>query len=133
VETAYALQGGTSLTQPLFDGPPMFLGSSVRNGELVYFRISVEFDNIVSFGTGQYFVTLPYTSKYDTTVRNGHLDRFSNGRKYAIVGHLSANSNVMTLWYTANTGQDEEFDHSHPYGLQIEDSFHIAGTYLTAD
>jgi hypothetical protein len=131
IEFPYVLEGGTiGGTQPTFDGAPLFFGSSIRNGELVFVRISVDFDNILSFGTGQYFVSLPYVPKYNATIREGHLERFSNGRRYPIVGHLEAGSTVMTLWYTAGTGQDEEFDFNSPYILRVEDSFHIAGTYI---
>lgn len=72
------LGGTVGGTQPTFSSNPLFFGSSVRNGDLVYFRINVDFDNITGFGTGQYFVSLPYPSKYDVTVRGGHLERFSN-------------------------------------------------------
>lgn len=130
-ETDYVLQGGTIAgTPPTFDGNPLFFGSSIRNGDLVFLRILVDFDNITSFGTGQYFVSLPYPAKYDATIREGHLTRDSNSRRYPIVGHLEAGSTIMTLWYTAGTGQDEEFDFNSPYTLRVEDSFHIAGTYI---
>jgi hypothetical protein len=130
-EVDYQLQGGCiSGDQPIFDGDPLFSGSYIRNGDMVFVDVRVDFDNILDFGDEQYFVTLPFSSKYDATLRSGHIDRDSNGRKYGISGHLSEGSNIMTLWYTAGTGQDEEFDHNSPYLLQVEDRFHIAGTYI---
>ena len=129
-EIDYPVQGGTiEGTQPSFSSSPLFYASSVRNGDLVYFRVSVDFDNIVDFGTGQYFVTLPYPAKYDATVRGGHLERASNDRRYPIVGHLVAGSDVMTLWFTSG-GLDEPFDYKNPYGLAPQDQFHIAGQYI---
>ena len=133
VEVSYSLVGGTTgsgAVQPAFSSDPLFYGSSIRNGDLVFLAIQVDFDNITSFGTGQYFVSLPYPSKYDATIREGHLHRDSNGRNYPIVGHLAEGSSIMTLWFTAGTGQDEEFDRNSPYTLTTSDDFHIAGTYI---
>lgn len=129
-EMSFTVQGGSSGTQPTFDGAPKFFGSYIKNGALVYVRISVDFDNITSFGTGQYYVTLPFESKYDITIRGGHIQRQSNGRTYPITGFAQAGSSTLTLWYTANSGQDEPFDHTNPYTLTTTDSFHLAGTYI---
>ena len=108
----------------------MYSGSSIRNGDVVFLSIVVEFDNVTSFGSGQYFVSLPFPAKYGATIREGHLTRASNDRRYPIVGHLEAGSSIMSLWYTAGTGQDEEFDYNSPYTLRVDDSFHLAGTYI---
>ena len=130
-ESSFTVSGGTIAgTQPTFSSDPMFYGSYIKNGSLVYVRITVDFDNITNFGTGQYFVSLPFPSKYDVTIRGGHLERVSNNRNYPITGFARAGSSTLTLWYTAGTGQDEEFDHNSPYALQTADSFHLAGTYI---
>jgi hypothetical protein len=130
-DTSFTVQGGTiGGTQPTFNGAPLFSGSYVKTGDLVSFRIDVEFDNITSFGTGQYYVQLPFVAKYNTMMRDGCLHRASNGNQYAIQGHVSAGSNELALWFTAGSGQDEVFDHNSPYTLAIQDSFHIAGTYI---
>ena len=129
-ETSYTVSGGTLGTQPTFSGDPMFSGSYLKNGTWVLFRVNVEMDNITSFGTGQYYVTLPFTSKYGIQIRNGCLHRASNGNQYAISGHAAANSNQLLLWFTDGTGQDQEFDHNSPYTLQVEDNFHIGGSYI---
>ena len=103
-EASFTVEGGTLETQPTFDGAPKFYGSYIKNGELVYVRTSVDFDNITSFGTGQYYVSLPFPSKYDITIRGGHIQRVSNGRIYPITGFATAGSSTLTLWYTASSG-----------------------------
>jgi hypothetical protein len=108
----------------------MFYGSYILQGELVNFRINVEFDNITSFGTGQYFVELPFQSKYGMMFRGGCLHRASNGNQYQISGHVLPGSDTLTLWYTGSNGHDELFDYNSPYTLQVADSFHVAGTYI---
>lgn len=133
-ETSYTVEGGTSGTQPTFTGAPMFDGSYILQGELVHFRVNVDFDNITSFGTGQYYVTLPFESKYGLMMRDGCLHRASNGNQYAISGHVLAGSDVLQLFYTGGNGHDEAFDYNSPYTLTINDSFHIAGVFIrTAD
>ena len=128
-EESYALLGGTLLNpQPTFDGLPLFQGSFIRNGDLVYLQVTVDFDNITDFGTGQYFVSLPFPSKYDATIRSGHIQDVSKSRNYPIVGFITAGSDRMTLWFTNSL--DEPFTASSPANLAVEDSFHIAGSYI---
>ena len=129
-ETSFTVLGGTDGNPPTFNGSPLFTGSYVKIGSLVTFRIDVDFDNITNFGTGQYFVQLPFNAKYGTMLRSGCLHRASNNNQYAINGHVFAGSNVLTLWYTAGTGQDEAFDHNSPYTITVNDNFHITGTYI---
>jgi hypothetical protein len=52
-EQTYVVGGGTSGTQPTFTGSPLFYGSYASQGDLVHFRVNVDFDNITRFGTGQ--------------------------------------------------------------------------------
>lgn len=130
-EVSFSVVGGTIAgTQPTFSGAPLFAGSYVLMGDVVTFRINVEFDNITNFGTGQYFVELPFVAKYGTMMRDGCLHRASNGNQYAINGHVLPGSKVLSLWYTSGTGQDEAFDHNSPYTSQVADLFHISGTYM---
>jgi len=129
-ETTFVVAGGTSGDQPTFDGAPLFDGSYVKNGSLVTFRINVEFDNITDFGTGQYYVQLPFQSKYGISMRDGCLHDSNTGNEWHITGHVAANSDVLELHYTAGTGQDEAFDYNSPISLSAADSFHISGTYI---
>jgi len=130
VEQSFEVEGGTDGTQPTFSGAPMFTGSYYQNGDLVFFRINVEMDNITSFGTGQYYLTLPIASKYSILMRDGCLHDASNGNQWSISGHIAAGSDILNLWYTSGTGQDEVFDHNSPSSLATADSFHVSGTYI---
>lgn len=132
-DTTFIVEGGTlpGGTQPTFNGEPLFSGSYVKHGDLVYFRINVDFSNITSFGTGQYYVKLPFISKYGTNVRDGCLHDTNNGNEWNISGHVFADSDILHLHYTAGTGRDEPFDHNSPISLTTVDIFHVSGAYVT--
>lgn len=129
-EVVYEIEGGTSGTQPTFTGDPLFSGSYVKIGNLVHFQIQVDMDNITNFGTGQYYVDLPFNAKYGYQFKEGCLHDFSSGKQYAIGGHVALGANRLYLTYTASNGQDESFTHSSPITLNVADNFHIAGTYI---
>ena len=131
-EVSYAVAGGTVSggTQPTFNGTPLFSASYVKTGPLVYFRINVLFTNITSFGTGQYYMTLPFNSKYDIYLRGGQVYDYSTSKNYSISAHIVANTNVIKLMSTASNGSEVAFTSSVPFNLAIEDDFHINGTYI---
>lgn len=130
---SYDVQGGTiGGTQPTFSGDPLFDGYYAYTGNLVYFQINVDFDNITSFGTGQYYLTLPFNTLHSFMVRNGCLTDFSSGDQYSIGGHCENNDNVITLWYTSSNGHDAAFTYNSPVGLDTTDDFHISGWYIKA-
>lgn len=129
--TSFTVNGGTiGGTQPTFSGPPMFTGQYIRVGDLVHFEIQVDFDNITSFGTGQYFVDMPFAPLGPVMIRGGRLDQTSTGKHFAINGSANANNVQLKLWYTASNGQDDEFDYNSPFGLTTADSFHVMGSYI---
>lgn len=132
-ETEYAVTGGTTGTQPTFSSDPLFFGTYVELGAVVNFYISVDMDNITSFGDGQYYVNIPKPSKYDMLVRGGHIHDQSTGNDYGISGEINAGSTQMFLHYTSTTGQDVDFDYNSPVTLSTADHFHISGTYIKAD
>jgi hypothetical protein len=132
-ETSYTVEGGTSGTQPTFTGPPLFTASYVRNGSLVHFQIQVDMDNITNFGTGQYYLKLPFQSKYGYMFRNGCLHDISSDREYHISGHVYANSDVMELFTSDTQGNnlyDFPFTPTEPVTLNVADNFHISGEYI---
>jgi hypothetical protein len=132
-DVAYSVEGGTTGTQPTFSGSPLFTGSYVKTGDLVHFRINVEFDNITNFGTGQYYVTLPFPAKYAYQVSDGCLHDISADRNYPISGHVFANSNQLFLESMDAQGNSVfniDFTHNAPVTLTTADNFHIAGTYI---
>ena len=130
VSVAYQPQGGTiGGTQPTFNGDPLITGSYTKIGNLCFFQIDVQFSNITNFGTGQYYLTLPFDSEHQQTMRQGCIEDASTGRKYAVSGHVEANDNVLALFGLTSNGLDEDFTHSTPLQLATADSFHVAGTY----
>lgn len=131
-ETVFTVNGGTLGTQPTFTGAPLFSGSYVKAGNLVHFQIQVDMDNITNFGTGQYYVDLPFPAKYGYQVREGCLHDISTERQYSIGGHVYAGESRLSLNYTDSNGRDAVFDHDSPVGLTTADNFHISGSYITA-
>jgi hypothetical protein len=130
-ETTFVVAGGTSGDQPTFDGDPLFSGSYIKNGSQVHFQIQVDMDNITSFGTGQYYVELPFPAKYSYHFRDACLhDNSGTVRQYALSGHVYAGQSQVTLWFTSTSGQDELFDYNSPALLTVNDNFHISGTYI---
>lgn len=136
IEQEYEVEGGTSGTQPTFTGDPLFSGHYVILGHTIYFDVQVDFDNITSFGTGQYYVTLPFASKYEKTVRGGCLHDNDTGLEYHISGHVNAGSDELQLFTTDLTEQnlhDFPFEQGEPITLTTADNFHISGTYIVDD
>lgn len=132
----YTIVGGSTGTQPTFDSDPLFSGSYVRTGALVHFQIQVEFDNITSFGTGQYYLDLPFTAKYNYQFSSGCLHHISTGREYPIFGHVVAGSKRVYLQSLDNQGTSTfqvDFTSTVPVALSTEDNFHISGMFTTAD
>lgn len=132
-ETVFTVAGGTTGTQPTFTGAPLFSGSYVKVGGLVHFQIQVDMDNITSFGTGQYYVDLPFAAKYAYQVREGCVHDISTSRQYPIGGHVLAGESRLYLNFVDSNGRDDAFTHNTPFVLAIADNFHISGTYIAAD
>ena len=134
VETDFVVVGGTTGTQPTFNGDPLFSGSYVRmSSNLVHFQVQVDMDNITSFGTGQYYVDLPYPAKHAYKFREGCLHDISTGRDYEIGGHVAAGESRVYLSSTdtqSGTVFDIEFTATSPVTLNVADNFHITGTYI---
>lgn len=129
--TEFEVNGGTiGGTQPTFSGPPMFSGHYLRQGDQVSFDIQVDFDNITSFGTGQYFIDLPFPVRFSTMLRGACLHDNSNSREYGLGAHIFAGQVQAVLTYVASNGRDEPFTHNAPIQLETIDRFHIAGTYI---
>jgi hypothetical protein len=129
-DNSWIIEGGTiGGTQPTFSGDPLFSGDWAKWDGLVHFAIDVDFDNITSFGTGQYYVKLPFAAKNNYLLSDGCLHDQSNGDEYAILGHVQAGSDILTLLSTASNGRQVHFTNSVPVNLNVADNFHIAGTY----
>jgi hypothetical protein len=97
---------------------------------MVHFRIDVDMDNITDFGTGQYYVDLPFPAKYNYLFRNACLHDVSMPRQYGLSGHVEAGESRMLLFYTDTSGQDYAFDYNSPALLTVNDNFHVSGDYI---
>lgn len=129
INTPYQPDGGTiGGTQPTASGP-FISGSFNRFGNMVHFNIQVDFDNITSFGTGQYFVTLPYVTRVRYTFAGGHLLDTSSAKTYNLVGEAQANSDVVLLYAIGSNGQMDPFTYNSPANLDTTDYFDMSGTY----
>jgi hypothetical protein len=132
-ETTFTVEGGTKGTQPTFTGAPLFTGSYIRQGSLVHFRFDVDFDNILTFGTGQYYLNLPFIPKHNYQFADGCLHDLSTGRNYPIMGHVFAGSNEMLLESMdaqGNTVFNVDFTFNSPVTLNVADNFHISGQFI---
>lgn len=125
----FPVLGGTDDTQPTFSSDPLFTGTFTRWGNLCHFAIDVDFDNITSFGTGQYYVELPFPAGRNYLLSDGCLHDASTGDEYAVLGHVNQGSKVLTLLSTASNGRQVPFTSGVPVNLAVADNFHIAGTY----
>jgi hypothetical protein len=131
VSVSYTPEGGTTGTQPTFSGPAIS-GSYTKWGNLAHFEIKVDFTNIISFGTGQYYLDLPFAAEHAYQFRDGCLHDQSTTRQYTISGHVAANANRLYLFTTDLHGNrifDAAFTNAEPITLGVADSFHVAGTY----
>jgi hypothetical protein len=120
---------GTGLA---FTGTPT-AGYYIKIGNFVQVQISVDFDNVSNFGTGQYSLTLPLPSKYHTDVYGGSVhDTVNQGvDHYSLKGHLSDGSSTFTIWNIKSSAADEPFDHNSPINLTTADLFHMSFSYIS--
>jgi len=117
--------------QPQFTGDPLFSGHYTVVGNICHFGIDVDMDNIDDFGTGQYFMMLPFQSHHNIIVSDGCLHDESTGNQYAILGHIVEGSDKMDLFSISSNGRQVPFSDSlsSPINLDELDNFHISGTY----
>lgn len=115
--------------QPQFSSDPLFEGHYVVVANICNFAVDVDMDNITNFGSGQYFIDLPFTSQHNALFSSGCLHDENTGNQYAMLGHVVSGTNRMTLLSIASNGQHVPFDDKSPITLNILDSFHITGTY----
>jgi len=119
---------GTGL---IFTGTPA-TGAYIKIGNWIIVQIDVDFATVTNFGTGQYSLTLPFSSKYHTDVYGGSVHDVVNQGvdHYSLKGHLSAGSTTFTVWDMASASKDEPFDHNSPFNLAQVDRFHMSFSYI---
>jgi hypothetical protein len=102
-------------------------------GNQVFVNINIAFTGVTNFGTGQYSITLPFTAAKHQDVFAGSVhDDNSPVVHWSLKGHLTAGSNVMTLWYLSAQGnklRDEPFKYNDPFTLATPDEFHLSFNY----
>ena len=131
----FTVTGGTTGTQPTFTGASPYTGSYTLIGNLCHFQLDVDMDNITNFGTGEYYLDLPFNVSHPYLFRDGCLHDISTGRQYAISGHVALNQKRLYLFTTDQQGNrlfDAAFTSTVPVTLATADNFHIAGTYEIA-
>lgn len=109
-----------------------FAGRYTLVGNLCYFAIIADLTKITNFGTGQYFLDLPFPTKNALLTRSGCLHDVSTGNQYHITGHAYPNTTRMDLFTTdgvANRHYDFAFKQGEPITLTTSDTFHIEGVY----
>jgi hypothetical protein len=127
---SWIIEGGTiGGTQPTFSGEPLFTGDWIRWDSTVHFAIEVDFDNITNFGTGQYYLKLPFVSKNNYLLSDGCLHDDSTGNQYSVLGHVVGGSDILTLLSVSSNGRHVPFTNSVPVNIDVADNFHIAGIY----
>lgn len=134
VDYEFEVTGGSTGTQPTFSGDPLFSGSYVKIGSLVHFEIQVDFDNITSFGSGQYYLDLPFESKFSYQFAAGCLHDISAGREYPIYGHVTAGESriyLQSIDSQGNSAFNVDFTATAPVTLTSADNFHVSGSYIT--
>jgi hypothetical protein len=132
-DVTYPVEGGALITMPTFSGTPLINGTYILLGSLCHFEIKVDFDNITSFGSGQYYLTLPFVSAHAYQFGDGCLHDISANRDYPIMAHVFAGSNQLLLKSIdaqGNTAYNVPFQQGTPVTLDTTDNFHIAGTYV---
>jgi hypothetical protein len=135
-DVTYNPGGGTTGTQPTFSGTPLFTGSYTKWGNMCHFAFDVDMDNILTFGTGQYYITLPFKAKRNYQFSDGCLHDISASRDYPIFGHVLQNSDQLLLKSIdaqGNSAYNVPFTFNTPVTLATTDNFHIAGTYEIAE
>jgi hypothetical protein len=99
---------------------------------MCHFQIDVDMDNITNFGTGQYYVDLPFDADFSYQFSDGCLHDVSTSRDYPIFGHVVAGERrlyLKSIDAQGNTAYNIPFTSTVPFTLSTADNFHIAGTY----
>lgn len=128
-DTWVAAGGVVSGTTPTYNGDPLFTGGYNLIDNICHFHIDWGMDNVTNFGSGQYYVELPFASKNNYLLSDGCLHDTSASHQYSILGHVVAGSNILSLFSVGNNGRQVSFTGAVPVTLSTADNIHIAGVY----
>ena len=101
----------------------------MKLGKMVTFRVKAVCTTVTNFGTGQYFLTLPFLPASDYVFRDGGFHDASTGNHHAIAADAEEDTLTMSLWHPGSGAKDIAFDHNTPLALATADYFYISGTY----
>ena len=129
IQSYVPVWSGTGLT---YTGQPA-QGFYIKLGYLITVQIDVDFTNVTNFGTGQYFITLPFNSRYHTDVYGGSVHDVVNQGvdHYSLKGHLNSSTTTVSIWNIKSSAADEPFDHNSPFNLTTADKFHMSFSYIS--
>ena len=103
--------------------------SYIRVGKMVFVTIAVDFSKVTSFGTGQYYVTLPFQATRHSGLAPGMLHENSTTR-HSLQGVVEKESYKMLLYWLDNQSELRAFNHTQPHNaINTDDSFHFEGWY----
>jgi hypothetical protein len=132
VNVTYLPELGTiNGTQPTLN-LPVAAGTYNRFGNMVHFTASIDLGGINDFGTGQYYITIPYPPKSEYAFRSGVLNDSSSSQMFQLTGGLVVGSSQMLLYLAENVANkivDKPFTPTDPVTLTTADRFYISGTY----
>jgi len=108
-------------------------GASMRVGNTVFFRIRWVAGSSTTFGTGNYFFSLPYTSvalgSFDIAVGSGVLIDVSLQVRYRVTVSLPT---TTTLWINVGDNNPGVMQATAPVTWASGDSLNIFGCYEVA-
>ena len=127
-QTSYTpVWAGTGLS---FVGTPT-TGSYIRFGNLVHFRIYVNFANVSNVGTGQYTLTLPFLP--EEIVRDSFVGVVDNGTvRHDIRAVLNPGSAIVPLYFAGTNGLLTNMTGAAPVALNTGSFIYLTGTYMAA-
>jgi hypothetical protein len=105
--------------------------SYIRNGNLVSFRIYVSLATVTNFGSGKYFLSLPFAPIQDYVFRDGGIHDLSTGNHYQMYADADPYGIVLALMYHSGS-VDVPMDSNSPLRLEARDYFYLSGTYEIA-
>ena len=141
--TGIAGPAGTPLENsytPVWSGPGLTyigtptVGEFLRFGNLVHFRIFVNFSNVSNVGTGQYTLTIPVLPQ--EIIRDsftGVLDNTTGVAQYDIRAVLNAGSAIVPLFFLGANGLLTPLTGAAPATLDTSSFMYLTGTYIAAD
>lgn len=102
--------------------------SYIRVGKMIFISVLVDFSKVTAYGTGRYYITLPYQATRHAGIMAGMLHEGTNKIK-VIAGRIDKESKRCELFYLDNQIEYQDFDHQHPHVINSDDYFHLEGWY----